>query len=82
MTIVCDDYPGIEISKENFVDTQLPIGRLVDGHNCICLHPAGYLGERILSLHYQALGYSCVLFRQFFKSILGGMKPTLLHLLQ
>jgi hypothetical protein len=29
MAIVCEDYPGTEISKENFVDVQQSIGRLV-----------------------------------------------------
>jgi len=29
-------------------------------YNFVCLHPAGYLGERRLSFHNQALGHSCL----------------------
>jgi hypothetical protein len=28
---VCEDYPGTQISKENFVDVQKAVSRLVDG---------------------------------------------------
>jgi hypothetical protein len=31
MATVCKDYPGTQISKENFVDVQQAIGQLVDG---------------------------------------------------
>jgi hypothetical protein len=31
MTIVCEDYPEIPISKENFATTQKAVGRPVDG---------------------------------------------------
>ena len=31
MAIVCEDYPRGQISRDNFVDIQRAIGRLVDG---------------------------------------------------
>jgi hypothetical protein len=30
MTIVCDDYPGAPVSKENFAAIHSAVGRLVD----------------------------------------------------
>jgi hypothetical protein len=30
VAIVCEDYPGVQISRDNFVDIQRAISRLVD----------------------------------------------------
>jgi hypothetical protein len=30
VAVVCEDYPGVQISKDNFVDIQRAIGQLVD----------------------------------------------------
>ena len=31
MAIICDSYPKVQVSKDNFVSIQWAIGRLVDG---------------------------------------------------